>query len=407
MMSERLILVGASCRAAAESAARSGFRAWCIDQFGDEDLRASAEHVEVISRWPEGILDVIPKIPPGTLVITGALENAPQVLARLRDRLPFAGCDVDAMRALRDPLNLQQMLRQARLSSLKVALREPASSSGIRWLKKPLRSAAGFHIRRFESEGRKPSGSSPGSKPRFYFQEFALGRSLSGLFLSDGEGCQLRGLTEQLIGLSEAGADGFRYCGSIGPLTTHEISPRVFEIAEATGQALVEATGCRGLLGVDFIWNAPSERLSVCEVNPRYTASAEVIERATEAPLMRWHIDAIQDAAKRVVAARRKPSGPSATSDVGPGCLRFSSPSFVHDFQGEPHGKLICFALDSFPAAALDRVRGDVSLADIPHGNQVIPKGHPICTVLARGETAHSVREALFEAAAQVYDVGR
>ena len=407
-MSERLILVGASCRAAAESAVRSGFRAWCIDQFGDEDLRACAEHVEVVSRWPDGILDVISKIPPGTLVITGALENAPRILARLRERLPFAGCDVDAMRALRDPLNLQQILRQTGLSALKVALREPSSSSEIRWLRKPLRSAAGFHIRRFDSESEKPAGSSLGKQPpRFYFQELAPGRSLSGLFLSTGETCQLLGLTEQLIGLREAGTDGFRYCGSIGPLTTREVSPRAFEIAAAIGQALVEATACRGLFGVDFIWNEQAERLSVCEVNPRYPASAEVIERATEAPLMRWHVAACQDSISEQVAARRKPSGPGAVPDVGPGGLRRSATSVGPDFHGELHGKLICFAKGDFPAAALERLRNTVSLADIPHADQVIPAGHPICTVLARGETAHSVREALFEAAARVYDAGR
>lgn len=378
-MSERIILVGASCRAAAESAVRSGFRVWCIDQFGDEDLRACAEHVEVVSCWPDGILNVIPKIPPGTLVITGALENAPQILARLRDRLPFAGCDVDAMRALRDPLNLQQILRQAGLSTLKVALREPAPSLEIRWLKKPLRSAAGFHIRRFESGGREPAESSPGSKPRFYFQEFASGRSLSGLFLSDRENSQLLGLTEQLIGMSEAGADAFRYCGSIGPLTTRELSPRVFETAEATGRALAEATGCRGLFGVDFLWHESSARLSVCEVNPRYTASAEVIERATKAPLMRWHIAACRG---------EVPMIPCTTA-----------PFF--------HGKLICFAQNDIPAAALDRVRSEVSLADIPHEDQLIPAGHPVCTVLAQGETAVLAREALFEAASRVYDAAR
>ena len=407
-MSERLILVGASCRAAAESAVRSGFRAWCIDQFGDEDLRACAEHVEVVSRWPDGILDVIPKIPPGTLVITGALENAPQVLARLRDRLPFAGCDVDAMRALRDPLNLQQILRQAGLSALKVALREPSSSSETHWLKKPLRSAAGFHIRRFDSEGenapRLPLGKRP---PRFYFQEFAPGRSLSGLFLSDGENCQLIGLTEQLIGLREAGADAFRYCGSIGPLTIREVSPSVFESAEAIGQALVEATACRGLFGADLLWNEQSERLSVCEVNPRYPASAEVIERAAEAPLMSWHIAAFRGSISEQVAARRKPSGRSAVPNARPRGLRRSATSVGSEFLGEPHGKLICFALDDFPAAALHRVRGEVALADIPDGNQLIPAGHPICTVLARGETAHSVREALFAAASRVYDAAR
>jgi predicted ATP-grasp superfamily ATP-dependent carboligase len=401
-MSERLIIVGASCRAAAESAVRSGFSAWCIDQFGDEDLRACAEHVEVVSRWPDGILDVIPKIPPGTFVITGALENAPQVLARLRDRLPFAGCDVDAMRALRDPLNLQQILQQAGLSALTVALREPSSSSEIRWLKKPLRSAAGFHICRFNSEGQEPAGSSSGSKPRFYFQEFSLGRSLSGLYLSDGERCQLLGLTEQLIG-SEAGADAFRYGGSIGPLTNREVSPEVFVTAESIGQALVEASGCRGLFGADLLWDEQAERLSVCEVNPRYTASAEVIERATEAPLMRWHIAACRG--ERTVAETCKPSGASTTSVVEPADFHWALGGA--DSQGTLHGKLICFAQEEFPATALNRLRGEVQMADIPHADQVIPAGHPICTVIARGETADLTREALLEAVSRIYDAAQ
>lgn len=71
------------------------------------------------------------------------------------------------------------------------------------------------------------------------------------------------------------------------------------------------------------------------------------------------------------------------------------------------HGKLICFAQNDIPAAALDRVRSEVSLADIPHEDQLIPAGHPVCTVLAQGETAVLAREALFEAASRVYDAAR
>lgn len=382
-MPERLIIVGSSCRAAAQSATRSDFAAWCVDQFGDEDLRACAEHVEVVHNWPAGILDLIPQIPTGTLVITGALENSPSLLARLRERLPFSGCDVDAMRALRDPVNLQQMLRGAGLKALAVTLGRPSvenakSLSAVRWLRKPVRSAAGFQIRPLSRSEPVPMRRDRRG-PRYCYQEFAAGETLSGLFLADGSECRLLCLTQQLIGLPEAGAGRFRYCGSIGPLSTRDVSRRAFEMAADSGQVLTQATGCRGLFGVDFIWNAESGELSVCEVNPRYTASAELFEQAASVPLLRWHVE----------ACRQSFLPPAAERDPIP-C----------------HGKLICFAQQPFPSAALSQVRGLVTLADIPNVETVIPAGHPICTALATGDSPAAVRGKLLAAARRVYEAG-
>lgn len=389
-MTQRLIIVGASTRAAAQSAVRSGFRAWCIDQFGDQDLRACAEHVEVVDDWPDGILKVVPRLPSGTLVITGAIENAPRILARLRERLPFAGCDVDAMRSVRDPLNLQQILRQAGLSALDVSFKDPLRQSPqtvpVRWLRKPLRSAAGFNIRYHETggPGLEPASASTNDRakpPACYYQEFAEGISVSGLFLGSGADCRLIGLTRQLVGMAEAGAGDFRYCGSIGPLSTRDLDPRAFELAARIGQVLVEATGCRGLFGCDFLWNSQAGTLSVCEVNPRFTAAAELFEHAGSARLMRWHLDACQGELPQVVDETDSADSPLLC------------------------GKLICFAKEPFPAAALAAVQNQITLADIPVAGSVIPTGHPICTVLAKGVSVSAVQDGLLVDAARLYAV--
>jgi predicted ATP-grasp superfamily ATP-dependent carboligase len=379
-MAERLIIVGASTRAAAQSAIRSGFRAWCIDQFGDQDLRDCAEHVEVVDNWPEGILDVVPRIPPGTLVVTGALENSPRILDQLRERLPFAGCNVDSMRALRDPISLQQILQQAGLDTLRVSLHQPDREPSIRWLRKPLQSAAGFNIRFNEAASAATSTSHDdiAELPRCYYQEFVEGESVSGLFLSSGEDCRLIGLTRQLIGLTEAGCSGFRYCGSIGPLTADDLSLLAVELAMQAGRALAEATGCRGLSGCDFIWNRDAETLRVCEVNPRYTASAEVLEPAEADSLMRLHVDACRD---------RLPESVPEVARSGK----------------EYFGKLICFAKQPFQGSRLKSLLGEIRIADVPAKEVEIARGHPICTVLAEGPSESAVRSELFDAAAQIH----
>jgi len=381
-MTERLILIGASTRAAAQSAARSGFQVCCLDQFGDRDLRECAGQVEVVADWPDGIPDVLSRIPTGQLAITGALENSPQILDWLRERFLFVGCSAAAIRMLRDPAGVQEILKQAGHPWLQVSLNGPLdlqTETPLRWLSKPLQSAAGFHVGFCDPD--TSAASQPASPDRtaraggVYFQEFVQGPSVSGLFLSDGEECRLLGLTRQLVGLPEAGCSGFRYCGSIGPLSTGEISAGAFQQARRIGQTLVEATGCAGLFGCDFIWNTDTETLSVCEVNPRYVASAEILEIACNMPLMQWHLHA----------------------------CRGQLPSAGIVFQrGFLAGKLICFARKTVLSAELRSPSAEASLADIPPPASRIPAGHPVCTVLTTGQSESTVRSRLLAAAERV-----
>ena len=381
-MTERLILIGASTRAAAQSAVRSGLSVCCLDQFGDQDLRECAGQVKVVENWPEGILDVLDQIPRGQLVITGALENSPQILTRLRDRFSFAGCSAEAIGMLRDPVRVQEILKQAGLHWLRVSLSGPPdlqTETSSRWLRKPLHSAAGFHVRFCRTD--RPAAVRPAETgcstqaAGFYYQEYVEGTAVSGLFLSDGAGCRLLGLTRQLIGLPQAGSSGFRYCGSIGPLSTDEIPERAFQLARRIGQTLVEATGCRGLFGCDFLWNTDTETLPVCEVNPRYVASAEVLENVCNVPLIQWHLDACRGQLPADIIA----SEPTSLA-----------------------GRLICFAKQPVQSADVTSLSAEICLADIPREGIEIPAGHPICTVLATGASESAVRSRLLAAAERV-----
>src|SRR5262249_1234550 len=114
------------------------------------------------------------------------------------------------------------------------------------------------------------------------------GESGSGVFLGEGkQGAQLLGVTRQLIGEKWLHAGPFRYCGSVGPWM---LSDGEQATLENIARVLTRAADLRGLFGVDFVgrdgipWPV--------EVNPRYTASIEVLEYASKLQALAWHRDA-------------------------------------------------------------------------------------------------------------------
>ena len=70
-MADKLLIIGASARAAAMSAIRSGFEPWAADRFGDLDLRACAPTVQV-DDYPAGLEQALSAAPAGPWLYTGA-----------------------------------------------------------------------------------------------------------------------------------------------------------------------------------------------------------------------------------------------------------------------------------------------------------------------------------------------
>lgn len=353
-----LIILGATARAAAFSARRAGMRPWCVDLFADADLACTFPARRVaLDAFPAGLIDAVADAPDGPVIYTGGLENRPDLLACI-DR-PVWGNAPDVLWQIRSPFVLADVLRRHRLPALDVRRDAPPSDSGGAWLVKPLSSGGGVGIRPYVGQQFEPK--------THYLQEYCPGACFGALFLGMQDGrCLLLGLTHQL----EAGsfhAPEFHYCGSVGPLSALPAE------LQSLGNVLVREFGLRGLFGVDFVYRVDSETgRGAClplEVNPRYTASVEVLERAYGASLLDLH--------RAVFEGRPVAWQPRAASPVIWGkAIVYARHDLVFPADGPWTD-----ALRQPPA------RGDVEHADIPHPGERIARGRPVLTVFASGHS--------------------
>jgi predicted ATP-grasp superfamily ATP-dependent carboligase len=363
-----ILVFGASARAAAFSALRAGFRPWCADLFADVDLRQRVPAMQLPGGYPDGFLDLIDVELPGPWMYTGGLENRPFLVAKMARRRPLLGNDQAALLSARSPFTVAQVLQRARLHGPAVwGPGDRFPPRGHHWLVKPLAGSGGAGIRFLDDEAVERT-----VRPdRCYLQEYVEGESRSAVFLGDGRAARLLGVTRQLVGKAWLNAAAFHYCGSVGPLplTTSEQAS-----LERLGSAIASGCGLRGLFGIDGIWRRGV--LWPVEVNPRYTASVEVLEYATGLKTLALH--------GQVFANAKLPKMPipGATDIVG---------------------KAIVFARQRFlvPAAgpwlaSLDTpVGGLPDYADIPPAGTVIAPGQPVMTVFARANNADACEENL------------
>jgi predicted ATP-grasp superfamily ATP-dependent carboligase len=351
-----VLLLGASVRAAAFSALRAGLRPWAIDLFADRDLVAACPAQAIpMGRYPNGLVDLASKAPPGPWMYTGALENRPGVVNQISRERPLWGNHADCLRRVRDPFALADALHAAGLAC--PAVSRAGESLAGKWLVKPLASAGGIGVHLSSGRLRNPAR-------RHYGQEFIAGESRSGVFVAEAGGSRLLGVTRQLVGERWLHARPFRYSGSVGPLvlTTTERSAW-----ERLGTAITAFGGLRGLFGVDAIirdgvpWPV--------EVNPRYTASVEVIEYATGVRTLALHRRAFESTAAPIS------DGPAA-GVVGKAV--WFAPRSLTVPVGGPWEQVLreAPAVDVPPA-----------FADIPSAGHRAAAGQPVLTAFAIGDS--------------------
>ncbi len=365
MSDQHVILIGASARAAATSARRAGWKPWCADLYADADLQRVATVRKVsLEAYPQALFDALADAPRAAVMYTGALENRPDLIATL-DR-PLWGNPPEVLRAIRSPERWTQYLRANHVPCPLVA--DQARAEG-HWVLKPRKSAGGLGIRAYAGQA---------FNPRTHFlQERIDGAPCSAIFL----GAQLIGVTRQLVGEPWLNATGYQYCGNIGPLP---IAPDVAARWQQLGAVLAEFP-LRGLFGVDAI-----ERDGVpcpVEINPRYTASMELLERSLGQAFLPAHRAAFEQTLAR-------PSFPSSAWEREP------RPTIW--------GKAILYARQAlvFPATGpwLAALEEDVDLdrvefADIPHVGEVIGPGQPVLTLFASSATVSECEMKLREKA--------
>jgi predicted ATP-grasp superfamily ATP-dependent carboligase len=215
-----------------------------------------------------------------------------------------------------------------------------------------------------------------------YLQERIAGIPGSIVFVADGRRAVPLGLSRQLVGDRTFGAQGFRYCGNIlagGRPELFEAEAQVADTAARLAQAVTEMFGLVGVNGIDFV--ARGGVPYPIEVNPRYSASMELVERAHGVCIFALHAAACRGALE------------------DPGTYMRTQSVLV--------GKAIVYARSEVIMGQTRRWLPGESVRDIPHPGESFAAGQPICTVLARGATLRTCRTALARRAARVYAAAR
>ena len=325
----------------ADLAMRAGRQVVAFDLFGDLDLRRSGARV-VTAKTLTALVDAALEEPASGVVYGASFENHPALVARLAERHVLLGNSPETLRAVRDPARLAT----AGVSYPRTLFTAPTERSG-HWLRKPLRGGGGTRVRAWRG-GALGAGA--------VVQERIDGVACSAVAVGDGLDAVVLGVTEQLVGQRAFGVRGYRWCGNVVPPRLPDGA--LLDQARAICSRLARAFALRGLFGVDFVWDG--ERAWTLEVNPRPTASLEVIEAAYGVDVFDAHLRACAGELPRIEAARSRAAG-----------------------------KAVLFATE-------DVVVGDSELwlqrgvRDVPHPGERIAAGRPICTVVASGDDVHA-----------------
>jgi predicted ATP-grasp superfamily ATP-dependent carboligase len=369
-----LVVIGASTRAFAASARDAGWRVHAADLFCDLDLRAAAAATacarDFPGGYPRGIVAAARTLPPGPFCYVGAMENHLDVVRTIARERPLLGSPPAAVTAVRDPRSLRRLVRSAGLEFPACHAAPDGLPTDGSYLRKPLAGAGGRGITPWlgdEIDKAEPC----------VWQRRIAGASWSAAFVIGPETARLLGASRQLTGLDWCHARPFTYCGSIDvPLANLQPSLRRQFAALA---APLAGCGLRGAVGVDIVVD-DHDVAWVIEVNPRPTASMELIERSAATSIAAAHVAACGGPA--AVAAPARPADPRRWAKA----VLYA-----------PHllaGDAACLA----PVAALrDRwvdAAGWPGIADEPAPGRAIPAGGPVCTLLA---AAGSGEEAVAE----------
>lgn len=372
-----IVIVGASARAAAMSALRGALLPIAADLFADMDLQVLCRS-ERIDDYPDGLIELLPKLPAGPWMYTGGLENHPSLLARLERQRPLLGNSSDVVAAVRDPLRLADALRDYGLPAADVSLQRPPHSPR-RWLDKPICSSGGIGVRFAEGDSPTRAAREFDRRADRYYQAFIKGQPASALYIATEDGVKLIGVTHQLIGEDWTGCStGFGYCGSVGPV---DVRCQQQDQLQRLGKCLTDTFELRGVFGVDIILR--DESLWPIEVNPRYTASAELYDWALDASIVRCHYDA---------CLRQRL--PNTSFVAGPGHF---GKAVVYATQSCILSQTQCLELQSW-----NQGLGWPIVADIPAPDSKFDAGDPLVTVCAAERTVQGVKQSLRELANEV-----
>lgn len=383
-----LVILGASVRALATSAARAGWTVYAADLFCDVDLQAVAQAAAAVAHagdgtspgYPWSLVPAAAEFPPDAVwCYTGAIENHPELVDAVARVRPLAGNPAECLRRLRDPLAVAAATAAAGLAFPETRLSPDSVPRDGTWLVKPLAGAGGRGIRWWTQATQSGRRDAAMPSPQSIWQRFVPGLPMSAAYCFSRRRAHLLGFSRQLIGEPWCHAGPFAWCGAVTLSTVADL-PRGMHFGDALerlGDVLAERFQPMGLVGVDLVVDSEG-RLTVIEINPRATASMELFERSGVGSIANSHLAACGCACDGDGPSHRPSRHPTTTW----------AKAVLFATQPTPVSRPLIDALarESEPWTMAD---GEwPALADIPRPDQTIPVGAPVITIFAASHTA-------------------
>ena len=366
----KILIAGLSTRAIVESAVHSGYQVDALDAFGDLDLQALVKCYSLKRDFHRSfsaaaLFAASRQLAFDVVAYTSNLENHPEVIRRFARYHQVLGNPAEVLARVRHWPTLFAALEQAGFRVPETIYDGAPRRGDSRradptrvWLRKPISSGGGHDITFWRD------GVSPGRG--FMLQEYVPGLACSASFVANGRECAVVGLTEQFVGQPEFGAHGFRYCGNLLPLNAARdmaFGRPILDQVQQIATLVTREFKLVGVNGMDFVLTG--NQVCLIEVNPRYSASMELIERAYSLSIFDLHVRAVlQGELPKFDLATRLADGPF-------------------------HGKAILYAGRDAVApntqSWLER-----GIRDVPAPGESLTQGGPICTVLACEPTRDS-----------------
>jgi predicted ATP-grasp superfamily ATP-dependent carboligase len=373
----RIVIAGISTRAAAESAARAGFEVTAIDAFADLDQHPSVRALSIPRPFTaRAAARAAGDIECDAVVYLSNFENHPDEVRTLTAGRELWGNAPAVLRRVRDPACLEHALRGRGMAVAEVRL-EPDTAGDVTnsetaghrdWLVKPLASGGGHAVQQWVRGAPVTDDC--------YLQELIAGTPGSVVFVAARGLSVPLGVSRQLVGDRAFGATGYRYCGNI--LTSGRGDDLLSHAASELARVVAAEFDLVGVNGIDFIARAACP--FAIEVNPRWTASTELVERAYGLSVFAAHAEACTAGTLPALDFVRAQSGAEAV------------------------GKAVVFAREDVtigdPTAWLE----DSSVRDVPRARERIRAGRPVCTVFAAGRDDTACYAALVRRAESVYE---
>lgn len=347
----------------AESAVHSNYPVIALDAFGDSDLRTFCEGYSLRRDFQcafsaANLFQASRGLEFDCMSYTSNLENYPSIVNNFSNNARILGNTPEVLSRVRNWPELYKTLETNgfRVPVTVYSLDEFPGNFNGQWLQKPVRSGSGRLVSVWKSGQKLKRG--------YLLQEFVQGLNCSASFIANGIDAVVIGMTEQLIGMPGSRSPNFMYRGNLLPVesSSHVVNDvLIINQIQQIATLLTREFGLAGFNGIDFILE--EGKVCVLEVNPRYGASLEVIERAYGLPIYDLHYKAITQ-------------GELPNFDI-------RNPGKAGDH----------FLVKTILYADRDGVAPDTSdwfsrgVRDIPYSGETIKKGQPICTLFAEGKS--------------------